>query len=179
MDALLGLSRGIDRLNILLGRIAALLVLLAALISAGNATVRYLFDRSSNAWLEVQWYLFGAIVLFGAAETLRRNEHVRVDILYSNLSDRARLWVDVIGILLFLLPFTVIMAWLCWPVAWRSFVTGEGSTSAGGLMRWPVKMILPVGFALLALQGVSELIKRVAALRGVHAIDTSYEKPQQ
>ena len=179
MDALLSLSKGIDRLNMVLGRVAAFLVLAAALISAGNATIRYLFDRSSNAWLEVQWYLFGAIVLLGAAETLRRNEHVRVDILYSNLSDRKRLWVDAIGILLFLLPFTLVMAWLCWPVAWQSFVRGEGSTSAGGLIRWPVKALLPLGFALLALQGVSELIKRVAALRGAVAIDTAYEKPQQ
>jgi TRAP-type mannitol/chloroaromatic compound transport system permease small subunit len=179
MDALLGLSRGIDRLNTFLGRLAAFLVLAAALISAGNATLRYLFDQSSNAWLEIQWYLFGAIVLLGGAETLRRNEHVRVDLIYANLTERRRLWVDAIGIVLFLLPFTIIMGWLSWPVAWRSFVTGEGSTSAGGLIRWPFKMLLPVGFALLTLQGLSELIKRVAGLRGEIALDTSYSKPDQ
>ncbi len=179
MDALLGLSRGIDRLNTFLGRLAAFLVLAAALISAGNAFIRYAFDTSSNAWLEIQWYLFGGIVLFGAAETLRRNEHVRVDLLYSGRSDRTKLLLDIGGILLFLLPFTIIMAWLCWPVAWRSLVTQEGSTSAGGLLRWPVKMILPVGFGLLALQGLSELIKRIAALRGAVALDLTYHKPDQ
>ncbi|MBP1805482.1 TRAP transporter small permease subunit [Rubellimicrobium aerolatum] len=179
MRALLGLSRGIDRLNTALGRLAAFLVLAAALISAGNAFIRYAFDTSSNAWLEIQWYLFGAIVLLGAAETLRRNEHVRVDLIYSNLSERRRLWVDVFGILLFLLPFTLVLAWLSWPVAWRSFVTGEGSTSAGGLIRWPFKMLLPLGFGLLALQGLSELVKRLAALRGLVALDTSYSKPEQ
>ena len=179
MTGLLSLSSGIDRVNTLLGRLCAFLVLAAALISAGNAARRYLFDQSSNAWLEIQWYLFGAIVLLGAAETLRRNEHVRVDLIYGNISERKRLWVDIVGIILFLLPFTITMAWLCWPVAWRSLVTGEGSTSAGGLIRWPVKMILPLGFALLSLQGVSELIKRIAALRGAITVDTTYHKPDQ
>ena len=179
MTGLLGLSRGIDRVNTFFGRLCAFLVLAAALLSAGNAVMRYLFDQSSNAWLEIQWYLFGAIVLLGAAETLRRNEHVRVDLIYSNISARKRLWVDVVGIILFLLPFTVVMAWLSWPVAWRSLVTGEGSSSAGGLLRWPVKMLIPTGFALLAFQGVSELIKRIAALRGVLALDTTYHKPDQ
>lgn len=179
MSALLRLSRAIDGVNAFLGRVAAVLVLAAALISAGNAFIRYAFDRSSNAWLEIQWYLFGAIVLLGAAETLRRNEHVRVDLLYAGRSARTRLRLDAGGIVLFLLPFALIMAWLSWPVAWRSFVTQEGSTSAGGLIRWPFKMLLPVGFGLLALQGVSELIKRVAALRGVIALDTSYHKPDQ
>ena len=179
MDALLGLSRGIDRLNILLGRVAAFLVLAAALISAGNATVRYLLSSSSNAWLEVQSYMFAGIVLLGAAETLRKNEHVRVDLVYSNLSARRRLWIDVFGILLFLLPFVLLMAWLSWPIAWRSVRTGEGSSSAGGLPLWPLRMLLPVGFGLLALQGLSELIKRIGALRGAFVLDTTYHKPDQ
>lgn len=179
MDGLLRLSRAIDGVNAFLGRVAAVLVLLAALISATNAFVRYAFDRSSNAWLEIQWYLFGAIVLLGAAETLRRNEHVRVDLIYSGRSEPTRLRLDIGGILVFLLPFALTMAYLSWPVAWQSFVTQEGSTSAGGLIRWPFKMLLPVGFVLLALQGLSELIKRVAALRGAIALDTSYSKPEQ
>lgn len=179
MNAFLGLSRGIDRLNVVLGRLAAFLVLAAALISAGNATVRYLLSISSNAWLEIQSYLFAGIVLLGAAETLRRNEHVRVDLLYSNLTERRRLWIDVFGILLFLLPFMLVMAWLSWPIAWRSFQSGEGSSSAGGLPLWPLRMLLPLGFVLLALQGLSEIVKRVAALRGAISLDTSYHKPDQ
>ena len=179
MNALLGLSRGIDRLNVVLGRVAAFLVLAAALISAGNATLRYLLSVSSNAWLEIQSYLFAGIVLLGAAETLRRNEHVRVDLLYSNLSPRRRLWADVFGILLFLLPFMLVMAWLSWPIAWRSLRTGEGSTNAGGLPLWPLRMLLPLGFGLMALQGLSELVKRIAALRGTISLDTTYHKPDQ
>lgn len=179
MDTLLGLSRGIDRLNIVLGRVAAFLVLAAAFISAGNATIRYLLSISSNAWLEIQSYMFAGIVLLGSAETLRRNEHVRVDLVYSNLSARRRLWVDVFGILLFLLPFMAVMIWLSWPIAWRSIRTGEGSASAGGLPLWPLRLLLPVGFGLLALQGLSELIKRIAALRGALALDTTYHKPDQ
>jgi TRAP-type mannitol/chloroaromatic compound transport system permease small subunit len=175
----LPVARAIDALNARLGRLAAWLVLLAALISAANAFSRYAFDLSSNAWLEIQWYMFGGIVLLGAAETLRRNEHVRVDLLYQALSDRGRLWIDVGGLLLFLLPFTLTMAWLSWPVFWRTFLSGEGSSSAGGLIRWPVRLIIPLGFSLLALQGLSELIKRVAALRGRVALDTTYHKPDQ
>lgn len=179
MSALLRLSGGIDRLNTALGRLAAVFVLLAALISAGNAVLRYALSQSSNARLEIQWYLFAAIVMLGAAETLRRNEHVRVDLIYAALSDRARLWVDVGGIVLFLLPFCGLMAWLCGPVAWRAFGNGEMSASAGGLVRWPVRAVIAAGFGLLFLQGLSELVKRVAALRGHVALDTAYEKPQQ
>ncbi|EYD74449.1 TRAP dicarboxylate transporter, DctQ subunit, unknown substrate 6 [Rubellimicrobium mesophilum DSM 19309] len=179
MDALLSLSRGIDRLNMFLGRVAALLVLAAALISAGNAIMRYAFDYSSNAFLEIQWYLFAGVVMLGAANTLRRNEHVRVDLVYMSVSDRARLWIDVFGILLFLFPFTLLLAWLSWPIAIRALQTGEMSSSAGGLLRWPVRMVICVGFALVALQGLSELIKRIAALRGALALSTDYEKPQQ
>ncbi len=179
MPTLLALARGIDRMNRVLGRLAAFMVLIAAVISAGNAMSRYAFDASSNAWLEIQWYLFAGMVMFGASETLRRNEHVRVDLIYSNVSDRTRLWIDAVGFVLFFLPFTILMAWLCWPVAVQSLVTGEGSSSSGGLIRWPVKMILAAGFSVLALQGVSELIKRIAALRGDIVLSTDYEKPQQ
>jgi TRAP-type mannitol/chloroaromatic compound transport system permease small subunit len=179
MNALLGLSRGIDGLNTVLGRVAAILVLAAALISAGNAMMRYAFDYSSNAFLEIQWYLFAGVVMLGAANTLRRNEHVRVDLVYMSVSDRARLWIDLFGIILFLLPFTIFLTWLSWPIAARAFQTGEMSSSAGGLLRWPVRMVICAGFALLALQGISELIKRIAALRGVIDLSTDYEKPQQ
>ena len=175
MRSLLALSRAIDPVNATLSRVAAALVLLAALISAGNAVSRY----ASNAWLEVQWYMFAGMVMLGASETLRRNEHVRVDLVYMSLSDRARLWIDVGGILFFLLPFALLMAWLCWPVATRAIANGEMSSSAGGLIRWPVRVVIAAGFTLLAVQGVSELIKRVAALRGAVTLDTNYEKPQQ
>lgn len=179
MAGLLGLSRAIDRLNLFLGRVAAVLVLAAALISATNAFFRYAFDMSSNAWLEIQWYLFAGIVFLGAAETLRRNEHVRVDLVYMSVSERKRLWIDISGIILFLLPFTLLMVWLAWPVALRMLQSGEVSFSAGGLIRWPVWMLLPLGFLLVALQGLSELIKRIAALRGTLEIDTTYHKPDQ
>ncbi|TNC73382.1 TRAP transporter small permease subunit [Rubellimicrobium roseum] len=179
MRALLRLSSGIDRLNAFLGGVAAYLVLAAALISAGNAVMRYVFDYSSNAFLEIQWYLFAGIVMLGAANTLRRNEHVRVDLVYMSVSERKRLWIDLFGILLFLFPFTIFLAWLSWPIALRALQTGEMSSSAGGLLRWPVRMVICVGFALVAIQGLSEFIKRLAALRGIVAISTAYEKPQQ
>lgn len=179
MSGLLALSRGIDWFNMWFGRLSAVLVLAAALISAGNAVVRYLFDYSSNAYLEIQWYLFAAVVLLGAAETLRQNGHVRVDLVYMSVSERKRLWIDVWGIVLFLLPFTLFMIWLCLPVAIDNWRRGEMSTNSGGLVRWPVWAILVLGFVLLTLQGVSELIKRIAALQGRLVIETSYEKPQQ
>jgi TRAP-type mannitol/chloroaromatic compound transport system permease small subunit len=175
----LAVSGGIDRMNIWLGRLAAVLVLAAALISATNAFFRYAFDMSSNAYLEIQWYLFAAMVFFGASETLRKNEHVRVDLVYMAVSERKRLWIDIMGILLFLFPFTLLMVWLAWPVAMNMLRSGEVSFSAGGLVRWPVWMLLPLGFALVALQGLSELIKRFAALRGLVRVDTAYHKPDQ
>lgn len=179
MSGLLALSRGIDTLNLWFGRLSAVLVFAAALISAANAIVRYTFDYSSNAYLEIQWYLFAAVVLLGAAETLRQNGHVRVDLVYMAVSDRKRLWIDASGIVLFLLPFTLFMIWLCFPVALDTWQRGEMSTNSGGLVRWPVWAILVLGFVLLTLQGISELIKRIAALQGRLVIETSYEKPQQ
>ena len=175
----LALSRGIDALNEKLGWIADWLVLLSCAISAANAFSRYAFSISSNAWLEIQWYMFGALVLLGASYTLKRNEHVRVDIVYSNISTRKQIWIDIIGGVLFMLPATIILAYLSWPVFYNSWEIGEVSTNAGGLVRWPIKIFLPIGFALLSLQGVSEIIKRVAILRGHMKADLHYERPLQ
>lgn len=179
MKVLLGLSRGIDALNDRIGVLAAWMVFLAVLLSAGNAFVRYSFSVGSNAWLELQWYMFSAMFLLGAAHTLRKNEHVRVDVLYSAVSDRVRLWIDILGLLLFFFPMTLLILWLSIPDAVASFKQGETSMNAGGLVRWPVRALLPLGFALLILQGMSELIKRVATLSGHLVIDTKYEKPLQ
>ena len=179
MKALLAISRVIDKLNEKLALIANFLVLLACLISAGNAFSRYAFSLSSNAWLEIQWYMFGALVMLGASYTLKRNEHVRVDIVYGNLPTRGQIWVDIVGSVLFLLPATLILCYLSWPVFHNSWVENEMSGNAGGLVRWPVKIFLPLGFALLSLQGLSELIKRIAMLTGDMPADLHYERPLQ
>lgn len=172
-------TRVIDWLSDIFGFVAKWLVLLACLISAGNATIRYLFNYSSNGWLEIQWYMFAGIVFLGAAQTLRLNEHVRVDLLYSAVSDRARLWIDVVGIILFLLPAMAFLLYLTTPFFLNSWRLQETSSNAGGLILWPVKMILPLGFLLLLLQGFAELAKRIAALAGVVKLDTHYEAPLQ
>ncbi len=179
MRLLLSVSSGIDWTNQKLGRIAEWLVLLACLISALNATVRYMFSYSSNAFLEVQWYMFGAMVMLGASYTLKMNEHVRVDILYSWVTNRTRLLIDIFGLIFFLLPVTIFLAALCWPIFAGAWVSGEVSANAGGLILWPIKFMLPFGFMMLTLQGISELIKRIAALRGLVEIDVKYEKPLQ
>jgi TRAP-type mannitol/chloroaromatic compound transport system permease small subunit len=182
MGPLLAFSRGVDRLNTWVGVLASVAVLMSCAISAGNAFVRYGLSWSSNAWLEVQWYLFAATVMLGAAYTLNRNEHVRVDLLYAAYGPRTKLWVDVFGFIFFMLPAVVLLAWMTWPFFVDSWLRGEGSPNAGGLLRWPVKILLPVGFALLALQGLSELIKRVALLRGFglepEAV-AEYHRPEQ
>jgi TRAP-type mannitol/chloroaromatic compound transport system permease small subunit len=181
MRSLLAFSALIDALNEKIGNVCNWLVLLACVVSAGNAMVRYAYDSSSNAWLEVQWYMFAVIVMFGASYTMKRNEHVRVDILYMTLSRRGQLWVDILGALVFLLPTCAILAWLSWPFFMQSFNVYEHSSNAGGLLRWPIKLVLPVGFALVALQGISELIKRVAFLNGyaVDSLEAHYERPTQ
>jgi len=161
------LARAIDALNICVGRTVSWLVLVAVLVSAGNALARYGFDLSSNAWLEIQWYLFSAIFLLGAGWTLLRNAHVRIDVLSSRASKRTRAWIDILGGLLFLLPMAILILYFSWPMFVQSYVGHEISSDAGGLVRWPVKLLIPAGFALLALQGVSELIKRIAFLRGI------------
>jgi len=176
---LLGVSRAIDWFNEQFGVVANWMVLLACLISAGNAMSRYLFSMSSNGWLEIQWYMFAAMVLLGAPFTLKMNEHVRVDLVYGMVSERTRIWIDIIGGFLFLLPICLILTYFTWPWFVESWRIGEISTNAGGLIRWPVKLMLPVGFALMALQGISEIIKRIAALEHVIELDFKYEKPLQ
>jgi TRAP-type mannitol/chloroaromatic compound transport system permease small subunit len=179
MNWLLALSRVIDTANQRLSLIADWLVFLSCMVSAGNAFSRYAFSISSNAWLEIQWYMFGALVLLGASYTLKRNEHVRVDIVYSNLPTRWQIGIDVFGTILFLLPATLIMAYLSWPIFYNSWAGNEMSSNAGGLIRWPIKIFLPIGFALVSLQGISELIKRVAMLTGHMQPDLHYERPLQ
>ena len=176
---LLGLSRAIDAMNERIAFFADWLVLLSCLISAGNAFSRYAFNISSNAWLEIQWYMFGAVVMLGTSYTLKKNEHVRVDIVYSNVSTRRQIGIDIFGFILFMLPATAIMTYLSWPIFHNSWLLGEVSGNAGGLLRWPVKIFLPLGFALLTLQGISELIKRIAMLTGHMKADLHYERPLQ
>lgn len=179
MHSLLRLSAVIDKINERLGLIANWMVLTSCLISAGNAMVRYAFDTSSNAWLEIQWYMFGVMFMLGASYTLNRNEHVRVDIVYGNVPERVQLWIDLIGGILFLMPAVLILCWLSWPMFLESYRIGEESSNAGGLLRWPIKLVLPIGFFFLALQGISEIIKRIAALQGLIQIASKYEKPLQ
>jgi len=176
---LLRFSGLIDWTNEKLARLANICVLLSCLVSAINAMIRYAFDMSSNAWLELQWYMFAVVVMFGASYTLQKNEHVRVDVIYMGLSERKRLWVDLIGTVLFLMPACILLGWLAWPFFMQSWNQNEMSSNAGGLLRWPVKFILPLGFALLAFQGLSEIIKRIAALRGYIQLDSKYERPEQ
>jgi TRAP-type mannitol/chloroaromatic compound transport system permease small subunit len=179
LKALLKISAAIDAVNEKFGFIANYLVLFAALISAGNAGSRYLFSESSNGWLEIQWYMFAGMVLLGGPYTLARNEHVRVDLVYGSVSERTRIWIDIFGGLFFLLPICVILVYFTWPWFIDSWRIGEQSSNAGGLIRWPVKLLLPVGFTLMALQGISEIIKRVAALEHKITADFKYEKPLQ
>lgn len=167
MKALLGFSRLVDAVNERIGAAAVWLVLITVLISTGNAITRKAFDLSSNAALEIQWYLFSAIFLLGASWTLMRNEHVRIDVIAGRLSPRAQNWIDVFGIVFFLLPMTVMILWLSWPVFTLAWTSGEMSSNPGGLIRWPVRLLVPVGFFLLTLQGLSELIKRIAFLQGL------------
>jgi TRAP-type mannitol/chloroaromatic compound transport system permease small subunit len=203
VGGLLSISRRIDAFNHKFGLIANYLVLFAALLSAANAGFRYginafidlsreyhflagiqdlihWYGRNSNAFLEAQWYMFAAMVLFGAAWTLKVNEHVRVDLFYGWVSDRARIWIDLLGGILFLMPMCLIFIYFTWPWFLDAWWSGEISTNAGGLARWPVKLILPAGFTLVALQGVSEIIKCIAALTAPgYKREHAYEKPLQ
>lgn len=177
------ISRGIDHLNGWLGQLASLLILLSCVISAANAFMRYDFDLSDNWPLELQWYLFAAAVMLGAAYTLKRNEHVRVDLIYSKLSDRGRLWIDLFGLIFFLMPACILFAWLSWTALfYPSFLALEHSINSGGLIRYPIKFVVPLGFFMVCLQGLSEIIKRIALLRGDYAFATEilqYEQPKQ
>jgi len=166
MHFLMMISRGIDRLNQTVGQFTTWLILATTLISAGNAIVRKAFDSSSNALLEVQWYLFAAVFMLGAGYGLLKNSHVRIDFISGMLSPRTRNWIDVGGILLALFPFCVICIYLSWPLFMQALNTGEMSSNAGGLIRWPVYALVPAGFTLLMLQGFSELLKRISFLMG-------------
>jgi TRAP-type mannitol/chloroaromatic compound transport system permease small subunit len=167
MQTLLRISRAIDALNAKIGQALIWLVLVMALVSAGNAIFRYLFNLSSNAWLELQWYLFSAVFLLCAGYTLLNDEHIRIDVVSSHLSRRAQLWIDIFGTVFFLLPVSIFIMWLSWPVFMNAWTSQEISGNAGGLIRWPVRLLVPLGFFLLSLQGISEFIKRVAYLRGL------------
>jgi TRAP-type mannitol/chloroaromatic compound transport system permease small subunit len=169
MNALLALSRAIDALTERIGKIVIWLVLLTTLISAGNALARWLLGESSNAWLEIQWYLFGAMFLLTAGYTLKHNGHVRIDLFYGRFSAKGQAVIDLIGGLLFLLPMAGLLTWLAWPMFVDAWTTQEMSPDAGGLARWPVKLLLPMGFGLLALQGMAEIIKCLGVLSGALA----------
>jgi TRAP-type mannitol/chloroaromatic compound transport system permease small subunit len=166
MRMLQRLSALIDAMNERIGRLVYWLVLAMVLISAGNAIIRKVFSMSSNAWLELQWYLFSAVFLLAAGYTLLRNEHVRIDIIAGRMSARAQAWIDVLGTVFFLLPMTIMLTVMSWPYFVRAYAFNEISGSAGGLTLWPARILLPVGFLLLSLQGISELIKRIAFLAG-------------
>ncbi|CAL61184.1 Conserved hypothetical protein, putative membrane protein [Herminiimonas arsenicoxydans] len=167
MSFLLSLSRFIDSLNEKIGHGISWALLLAVLICTGNAVVRYVFNMSSNGWLEIQWYLFAAIFLLATSYTLRRNEHVRIDVIVSHFSKRTQVWIDLIGFIVFLMPATLLILYYGAPYAWISIQNQEVSSNAGGLIVWPVKLLIPVGFVLLALQGISEIIKRIGYLKGL------------
>lgn len=203
VNAALRFSRAIDAVNYRFGIAANYLVLFSALLSAANAGFRYginglielsreyhflsgiqtlvdWYGANSNSFLEAQWYMFAGMVMFGAAWTLKVNEHVRVDLVYGMVSDRTRTWIDLIGGILFLMPMCILLAYFTWPWFVDSWFSGEVSTNAGGLIRWPVKLILPVGFGLVALQGVSEIIKCIAAMTVPgYKREHAYEKPLQ
>ncbi|MBK5945326.1 C4-dicarboxylate ABC transporter [Rhodobacter veldkampii DSM 11550] len=167
MGGLLALSRAIDRINETVGKSVAWLILVAILISASNAIIRKTLNTSSNAWLELQWYLFGAAFLLASAYTLKQNEHIRIDIVYGLFSRRVQHWIDLLGHLLFLMPLVTLMMWLLYPYVMMSVRSGEISNNAGGLVIWPAKMLLLIGFGQLWVQGISEIIKKVAVMRGL------------
>ena len=179
MTGLLRVAGTIDGISRFFAWIAAWLVLLSCLVSAGNAVSRYLFSASSNAWLEIQWQMFSGIFLLTAPWVLKLNEHVRVDLLYGGAPPRRKLWTDVFGIVFFLFPSTLVIGYFAWSFFLASYLSNERSSNAGGLLLWPVKFLLPFGLALLFLQGVAELIRRVAALRGDADETVDYERPLQ
>ena len=167
MQALLAISRGIDRVNEIIGKSVMWLILLAVLVSAGNAIIRKIAPQfASNAWLELQWYLFGAAFMGAAAYTLKQNEHIRIDIFYGTRSRKTQHWIDLLGHIFFALPFVVLMAWMLIPYTWQAYQSGQGSGNASGLVIWPSRAILAVGFLLLIAQVISEIIKKIAVMRG-------------
>ena len=176
MQALLRFSAAIDKLNEWIGKSAAWLGLAAVLVCTGNAVARYALNTGSNAWLELQWYFNAAVFLLIAGYALRRDEHVRIDVVAGRLSERAQAWIDLFGALFMLLPAVIIIAWYSWPSLANSWDIQEYSSDPGGLIRWPVRLLIPVAFVLLALQGVSEIIKRVAFLRGLAPATIFFKK---
>lgn len=167
MKGLLALSGAIDYVNERVGRLVYWCILIMVLVSSGNASMRYAFNMASNAWLELQWYLFSVVFLLCSGYTLLHNEHIRIDVVSSRLSRRTQVWIDVLGFIFFLLPMSLFIMWLAWPIFMNAWRSGEISGSAGGLIRWPARMLVPLGFFLLSAQGISELIKRVAFLMGL------------
>lgn len=167
MQFLLGVSQAIDAMQERLGKALSWLILAAVLVSSVNATVRFALNASSNAWLELQWYLFSAVFLIGAGYTLLKNEHIKIDIVNSHLPMGVRNWIEILGHIFFLGSFCLVMIYTSWPFFMRSLQSGEYSSSAGGLILWPAKLMVPLGFAILLIQGVSELIKRIAVMRGM------------
>src|SRR5258706_16188629 len=180
MKFLLSVSRLIDALNERIGHIVYWLVRIMVRVRARNATSRYVFSIASTAWLELQWYLFAAVFLLCSGYPLRHNEHIRIDVIAGNLSRRAQMWIDIFGTLFFLLPMAAFITWLSWPIFMNAWNSNEISGSSGGLIRWPARLLVPVGFFLLSLQGLSELIKRVAFLKWLlpDPLDNTYD-PQQ
>lgn len=179
MKPLLAFSHLVDWFTDRFGVLAKWAVILSCFISALNAVVRYLFDISSNGWLEVQWYLFAACVMLGASQVLRVNEHVRVDVIYGKLPSRGRVWVDLLGLIFFLTPAMAVMLYFSFPLFVNMYQTGEMSSNAGGLIRWPAMLMLPLGFTLMLLQGLSEIFKRIGWLTHTYNMDTHYERPLQ
>lgn len=179
---MLALSRWIDTLNQKIGTAVSWALLAAVIICSGNALIRYLFNYSSNAWLEIQWYLFAAMFLLAAPHTLKRDEHVRIDVISGRFSKRTQVWIDVFGFAFFLLPMALMILYYSYPYAMLAYNSNEVSSNAGGLIIWPAKMLLPVGFLLLCLQGISEMIKRIAFLMGKidsSVFDKKVTTPQQ
>lgn len=179
MRPLLKFADGVDWLSEQIGQTLKWLVLFASLVSAGNALARYALNSSSNAWLEIQWYMFGAMFLLAAGYALKHEEHVRVDVLFSQMSPKVQAWVDVAGGILFLLPMAILIAWMSVPMVVNSIGITEMSSDAGGLLRWPIKLMIPAGFALLALQGIAEIIKKTAVGLGIREPGKHYERPVQ
>lgn len=179
MDGLLRLVRWVDALNDRFAWIAQWAVAASCAISAGNAVIRYSLDYSSNAWLEIQWYLFAACVMLGASQVLRLNEHVRVDVLYGHLPSRGKVAIDLFGLIFFLMPVMLLMLWLSIPLFTNMYITKEMSSNAGGLIRWPAMLMLPLGFAMMSLQGLAEIVKRIGWLMHRYEMDTHYERPLQ
>lgn len=179
VQILLRLLHLIDWVTDKLAHFSAVAVTAAALISAGNAFVRYGLDITSNGWLEIQWYLFAATVMLGSPFVLKANEHVRVDILYGKLKGYGPVFVDIFGLIFFMMPLCITMVYLSWPLFMKMYLSGEMSNNAGGLIRWPAMLLLPVGFSILFIQGFAEMIKRVLYIAGIIKLDVHYEKPVQ